>query len=191
MFERITKSSAAWLLGAAFLLASTGCKHTYQEKKVGEKEAPVLTSNTRIYVGRPYDTTYKEKVVHNSGKSIAEAVLIALNRNTKAAAMSRRPQSVPEALEAAIQYRAEFLIYPVILHWEDRATEMSGRRDKLSFRLDMYEVGTGEVVFSKEVEAKSRWMTDGGDSPTDLLQEPIDTYVQGLFRRLEAPSSLF
>lgn len=173
------------------MLMTLGCKHTYEEKRISDAAPPVMTSNTRVYVGRPFDATYKEKVVHNSGKSIADALLVAFSRNTKAVAMSRRPQSVPEALESAIQYRAEFMVYPVILKWEDRATEMSGIRDKLWFRIDLYEVGTGQVVHAKEFEAKSRWMTDGGDTPGDLLEDPINLYVQSLFQRRERPSSLY
>jgi hypothetical protein len=174
----------------ALTLLGLGCQHTYEEKKVNEAAPPVLQANTRIYIGRPFDATFKEKVVHNSGKSIAEALLIGFNRTTKAAAMSRRPQRVEEALEAAREYRAEYMVYPVILSWEDRATEKSGRRDKLLFRLDLYEVGGGTVVFSREIDAKSRWMTDGGDTPADLLQEPIDNFVQTLFRSFESPSLL-
>jgi hypothetical protein len=180
---------AAFATGLMLLAAA--CTHTYEEKKTTTSEPPVLTSVTRVYVGRPFDITYKDKVVHNSGKSIAEALLISFNRNTKGAAMSRRPQSVPEALESAVQFRAEFMAYPVILKWEDRSTEFSGIRDKLAFRLDLYEVGTGQVIHSKEFEAKSRWMTDGGDTPVDLLEQPIDLWVQTLFRRMERPSSLF
>jgi len=35
------------------------------------------------------------------------------------------------------------------------------------------------------------WLTEGGDSPNDLLEQPIEGFVNSLFRRVEKPSALW
>lgn len=171
------------------LLCGTGCQHTFEEKPLGKQAPPGLGATNRIYIGRPFDASFKEKIAHNSGAQIAEALLVAFYRNTKFAGMSRRPQTMVDAMKSAEEWRADYLVYPTIVKWEDRATEFSGVRDKLEFRLDLYKVATGEVLLSHLVDAKSRWMTDGGDTPVDLLQAPIDQWVQSLFQSpIEKPN---
>jgi hypothetical protein len=168
----------------------SGCQSTYSEKNLSDQPVPLLRNTSRIYVAIPFDASFKQKVAQHSGKQTAEALVTAFTRNTKSVSMSKYPESLSEALESARKYNAEYLIYPVLLKWEDRATEWSGRRDRLQVRIDTIDLSNSAVVFSKMVEATGKWMTEGGDSPADLLQEPADSYVNSLFRRLETPSAL-
>jgi hypothetical protein len=105
--------------------------------------------------------------------------------------MSRFPESLGEALEIARNGHMEYVLYPTIVRWEDRATEFTGRRDRLTIKADLIDLATSKVVFSREFEATGKWMTDGGETPKDLLEQPAEQYVNALFRRIEKPSALW
>ncbi len=68
-----------------------------------------------------------------------------------------------------------------ILHWEDRATEWSGRPDRVEVQISVYDTSTREEVASSSYSGKSKWATFGGDHPQDLLSEPTDNYVRSLY----------
>ena len=55
----------------------------------------------------------------------------------------------------------EYLLKPQILHWEDRATEWSGKPDRVKVSLPLYK--SGRLIGSALVSAKSSWWTYGGD----------------------------
>lgn len=178
------------LLMAGFAVL-TACKSTYSEKDLSTTPPPILKSNTRIYVAIPFDATFKKEVVQNSGKQTAQAFQVALMRYTRSVYMSKFPESLGEALEIARTGHMEYVLYPTIVRWEDRATEFSGRRDRLAVKADLIDLTTSQVVFSREIEATGKWMTDGGDSPNDLLLQPAEQYANALFRRIEKPSALW
>ena len=176
---------------AALAITVIGCKSTYTEKNVTHEPPPILKSNSRIYVAIPFDATHKETVVQNSGKQTAQAFQAAFLRYTRAVYTSKFPESLAEALEIARGGNLEYVLYPTILRWEDRATEWSGRRDRLAIKADLIDLSTSKVVFSREITATGKWMTDGGESPKDLLDQPAEQFVNALFRRIEKPSALW
>lgn len=178
---------AIFLLGA---MMWCGCQSTYTEKNTTTDAPPILRSTTRIYVAIPFDASFKEKVAQGSGKATAQAFYAAFARHIKGTYISRNPESLDEALDSARQIGAQYLVYPNILRWEDRATEWSGRRDRLQLKVDLIDLSTSRVAFSREISATGKWMTDGGDTPIDLLGEPAEEFVNALFRRIERPSAL-
>jgi hypothetical protein len=178
------------MLVAGFALL-TACKSTYSEKELSSEAPPILKSNTRIYVAIPFDATFKDEVVQGSGKQTAQAFQVAFLRYTRSVYMSRFPESLGEALEIARNGHMEYVLYPTIVRWEDRATEFTGRRDRLTIKADLIDLATSKVVFSREFEATGKWMTDGGETPKDLLEQPAEQYVNALFRRIEKPSALW
>ena len=56
----------------------------------------------------------------------------------------------------------KYLAYSTVRRWEDRATEISGIRDKLEIQLDIYDVESGELLQSAFLKGTSSWLTDGG-----------------------------
>ena len=186
-----------WLKNARLLMlltgfvVLTGCKSTYSEKELSTQAPPVLKSNSRIYVAIPFDATFKKEVVQGSGKQTAQAFQVALMRYTRSVYISKFPESLGEALEIGRNGHMEYVLYPSIVKWEDRATEFTGRRDRLIVKADLIDLSTSQVVFSKEIEATGKWMTDGGESPKDLLVQPAEQYANALFRRVEKPSALW
>ena len=178
------------LLLAAFALL-TGCKSSYSEKEISSETPPLLKSNTRIYVAIPFDATFKKEIAEGSGKQTAQAFQVAFMKYTRSVYTSKFPESAAEALEIARAGHMEYLLYPTLLRWEDRATEFTGMRDKLAVRAELIDVRTGKVVFSREFEATGKFMTDGGETPKDLLDQPAEQFANSIFRRIEKPSALW
>lgn len=74
-----------------------------------------------------------------------------------------------------------YLLYPEILHWEDRATEWSGKSDIVSVKVSLVGTEAGKVLDSAVVGGKSSWWTFGGDRPEHLLPKPLSDYAASLF----------
>jgi len=174
---------------AATPIFFTACHSTYSETNLSTQPPPILRNTSRIYVAIPFDATFKGKVAEHSGKQAADALAEAFSKNTRSVYSSKFPESLSEALESARKFNAEYLIYPVLLKWEDRTTEYSGRRDKLEMRVDTIDLSNSTVVYSEMIDATGKWMTEGGDTPGDLLQQPCQSYVNSLFRHIETPSA--
>ena len=83
------------------------------------------------------------------------------------------------AAKSAAQYR--YYVAPEILHWEDRATEWSGRPDRIEVQISIYDVNMQTEIASSVITGKSAWATFGGDHPQDLLPEPTNAYVASLY----------
>jgi hypothetical protein len=181
----------SFALLALSVLVVSGCKSTYSEKDLTTEPPPLLRSNSRVYVAIPFDATFKKNVAQGSGKQTAQALFAAFNRYTKSVYLGKFPESVSEALDSARRMNAEYLVYPNLTKWEDRATEWSGRRDRMEVKIDLIDLNDSKVMFSREISATGKWMTDGGDTPNDLLEQPAEEYVNALFRRVEKPSALW
>ena len=184
------RRSISFFATALVALLATACKTTYTEKNLTSEPPPILRSTSRIYVAIPFDASFKDVVAEDSGKLTAQAFQAALLRYTRSVYTSKYPESVSEALDNARRGNLEYVIYPTIVRWEDRATEWSGIRDRMALKVDLIELNTSTIVFSREVESTGKWMTDGGESPRDLLAEPAEQYVNALFRRIDRPSAL-
>lgn len=70
------------------------------------------------------------------------------------------------------------MIRPQILHWEERATEWSGKADRVEISLPLYR--SGRLIGSAMVKANSSWWTLGGDHVIDLLPRPFEIYAARL-----------
>ena len=75
-----------------------------------------------------------------------------------------------------------YFIKPVILSWEDRATEWSGRPDRIEIQLVIYDAVTKQELASSSYTGRSKVATLGGDHPQDLLEEPTNAYVNSLYQ---------
>jgi hypothetical protein len=172
-------------------LTLMGCKSTYSEKDNTAGPPPLLRNSSRIYIAVPLDASYKKQVAQGSGKQTAQAVHAALAKYSRVVFIGKIPESTEEALESARRANAEYMIYPHIVNWEDHATEYSGRRDRLDLKLDLIDARDGSLAFSREINATGKWLSDGGDTPGDLLEQPVEEYANTLFRRVEKPSALW
>lgn len=179
------------LAGLVLLGVTPGCKHSYtQESKDLTPSWEPMRSTTRVFIAMPEDALDKKEPVPNSGKRTALALYDAFSRHTKSVYTARMPEPFAESLARAKNANCEYMVFPTILLWQDRPTEWTGVRDKLQVKVDLVSVASGVVVRTTTINGKSRFMTDGGDAPQDLLSEPIDRFVRPLFRLSHTPSAL-
>lgn len=173
------------------LLPVAGCKSTYKESSVSHNQSrPMLRNDAMVYIAFPFDGVYKKEAVPESGKRTAAVLQEAFARHTRGALLARRPELMPEAIESAQRSRCQYLVFPSILRWEDRSTEWSGLRDRMELKLDLVDTLSGETLYTTVIKGRSKWMTDGGDAPQDLLETPVRHYADSLFRPFAVPSSL-
>lgn len=180
------------LLLTVTLSVFVGCKHTYEEVPLSSTgdPPPTLVSESALYVAIPLDAYYKKDVVFNSGTATADLIRETAARYVRRAYIARQPEASEQALQTARRAKCSYLIVPSILRWEDHATEFSGVRDRVEIKLQVFHVSTGELLHGVILKGTSRWMTEGGDKPLDLLREPVDKYLASLFHPLHTPSGL-
>ena len=109
------------------------------------------------------------------------AIKAALYKHLRKIIEGRHVESYEEALQTAKNTNIDYLIYPTILHWEDRATEWSSKADKIELQIVVTDTKTNFEVSSVRIKSHSSWWTFGGDHPQDLLDKPISQFIDTLF----------
>jgi len=162
---------------AVFLLS--GCAATYTVNR-GNDEGVQLAATKGVYIIRPEDGHYEGEPYEKSGQMTALATEVEFSKYATRVEISDR--CVLDACLATLK-NSEFgyLVEPRILHWEDRATEWSGKPDKISVKISVYDLSSGDRISQVILDGKSKWATMGGDHPQDLLSEPIGNYVASLY----------
>ena len=167
-----------YLLSIAFL-AITGCTASYQQSHVTEVTEK-LDPNRGVYIITPEDGWYMDQGYRSSGKMTANAVKSAFINHASRVVVTDDCSSI-ECVTDIDASEFGYIIEPSILHWEDRATEWSGKSDRLEIQLVVYDVATSDELANATLTGKSKWATFGGDHPQDLLQAPIEKYVDSLY----------
>jgi hypothetical protein len=166
------------LVLAASMLAA--CSSKYQVDAV---QIPVagLGVQSRFYVMLPRDGVYGSKTYVRSGQMTTTAVYQALVTRGAEAEQATKIEDEKTVIAEAKKNGFDYVFVPTILHWEDRATEWSGKLDRLTMHYAVYEAGTGKEVASTTIRASSKWATFGGDHPQDLLPKTTRQFVDQLF----------
>lgn len=157
--------------------------------------APTVATTTRFskddgfYVSVPRDGQYETRVYAGSGLQTARAVEAELLRHTTTVQVGSAAEGPDAARTAAQAAKLRYVVVPTILHWEDRATEWSGRLDKLQVRIDVVDAEAGTTLHSAGLSGESSWATFGGDHPQDLLPKPLEQFFSSLFPESSAPST--
>lgn len=177
--------------GCIVLMTAVGCRSAYQMSSESSPEMvrPEFQIKTRVYIGAPPDFIYKEEPVARSGKHTAEALWDAFRLFSRVCVAGRSPETLDQAMEQARKMRSEYLVYPVIIRWEEHRTEWTFIRDRLELRLEVYRVATGRVVYSTEVQARGGMMSDGEDTPEMLLTDPCEKFVRSIYHEVVQPSA--
>jgi Domain of unknown function (DUF4823) len=171
-------------LSAVAMLCS-GCVHTYTLTSISRNA--VLRTNATALVALPEDGHFEKIPYPGSGRTTGLALSAAFARHL------HRVDSTPETAAFAVQLdkaraaKFDYLIVATVVHWEDRATEWSGRPDRIEIEIRTMDAPSGETLALGSVKGKSKWATFGGDSPEDLLAKPLDSYVGWLFSPLGTP----
>jgi hypothetical protein len=167
-----------FIIFAIAILSS--CADTTQLTKSGNESFKLATEN-RIYVSVPTDGRYGNKIYSGSGANVSHIITSSFSKYAPGIESGYKFQTHEQALAYAKKNNIDFLILPTILEWEDRATEWSGKPDRVSIKIAVIHVGSGKTLSSAIIKGKSGLSTLGGDHPQDLLTEPIDEYAKSMY----------
>jgi hypothetical protein len=134
-----------------------------------------------VYVAVPENGRLQDKLYEKSGGQTADAIVVAIRQHEQNVVRGTAPESVADALAHARAGNLACVVYPTILHWEDRATEWSTMPDRIEIQLDILDAATGATLDSDTLTGTSKFWTWGGDHPQDLLAEPLTGYMTTLF----------
>lgn len=168
-----------WIAVAVAAFVLSGCAATYEHRAVTETDAD-LDRGSPVLIAQPGNGRYGATEYEGSGKAAAAAVQASFE------AHSNRVRVVPVCesfgcLNARDDSGEAYLVVPQILHWEDRATEWSGKPDRIKVKVSVHETGQSDPIASRLMSGKSKWATFGGDKPQDLLHTPISNFVDSLY----------
>lgn len=158
-----------------------GCADTHEFVRHGTSPANKLDPAASFYISVPNDGIYGAKTYRGSGLMTTQVLLAAFSKRARNVQAERSYQSFDDSLRMAKQAGQTYLVFPTILEWEDRATEWSGIPDRVSIKVEVVQVASGQTVESAIINGKSGLGTFGGDHPQDLLPKPVDDFVSTLF----------
>ena len=156
----------------------SACASTYTRQTVTAATSTLVTTGS-VLVAVPHDGSYGGDSYTGSGSATADAVRSAFSRYSNNVQVASGCSELDCLQSSSGHY--EYYVVPQILHWEDRATEWSGKKDKIEIKISVYSTGTAPIA-SQVINGKSKWATFGGDHPQDLLPKPINEYVTSLYR---------
>ena len=163
------------------LLILVGCADSQKLDINDQFGALKLDRNASAYIAIPANGRYGNKEYHGSGATVAQIIKGALLVHLVQVEIGTKVEDFPKAKSSAALGHHKYLFNPTIVQWEDRATEWSARADKVSVKIAVIDVKSGEQISSATITGRSGLATFGGDHPQDLLPEPITEYIAELF----------
>jgi len=162
------------------VLLLTGCASTYKHSELQPVEEK-LDSKTGVLISIPKDGRYGHIKYHNSGRMTANAIRAAFSKNASRVDLVNKCNE-ENCLTSIDIEKYGYYVNPKILHWEERATEWSGKPDRIEIQIIIYDAITQQELANSSYTGKSKWVTFGGDHPQDLLREPTNEYIKKLYR---------
>lgn len=162
------------------VLLGTGCVTRYSE--TGRFENAKMSSSGSALIVVPKDGFYGKDTYTGSGLMTARAVQAAFYAHLTRVEILEGDLKDDMAFARANTDNYTYLIEPLILHWEDRATEWSGLPDQIQIGIKVFDAATHQPIAGTMIEGASSWWTLGGDHPQDLLRKPLSDYAGSLFR---------
>ncbi len=164
------------------VLGISGCclSPTYQQTRSPAVMQPRLSMNASALIGVSSDGDFLDEHYEGSGQATTQAILGAFGVFLLRAEVLSKKSSLEEGVEEAKLRGITHYVHPTIVHWEERATEWSGKPDRIEVRIQIIEVNSGGIVDTVTLSGKSKWFTFGGDHPEELLNEPLRQYATEL-----------
>ncbi|MDM5142662.1 DUF4823 domain-containing protein [Aeromonas bestiarum] len=166
-------------LSALFSLLAVGCSSTYQQADV-QTMTNKLDASQGVLIYQPQDGSYETTQYQNSGQMTAQAIYAAFSKKAHRVEITTRCHGDP-CLNTIEPTQFRYYVKPVILHWEERATEWSGKPDVIEIQVVIYDTLSKKSIANSSFKGASKWATFGGDHPQDLLPEPTEKYVKALY----------
>lgn len=129
-----------------------------------------------IYVMQAKDGAYGGTVYAGSGLNVSKSVLRTLRQLQPLAQLVEKTDEA-DAIKAAKEKGATYLIIPDLSHWEPRATQWSGYRTKIEVELRILSLEPVEVISSRSYYGTNNSITFFNTKPEDLLDHDFDEFV--------------
>jgi len=163
-------------------ILTTGCTASYQMDRFSEgNDSQRLDRQKAVYITVPRDGAYESKIYHGSGQIVAQAVASAFSQFAAQVHVAESQLTNDEAIAFTKDHGAGYMVVPTITHWEQRATEWSGRPSRMAIRVTIVDAVTGNQISSTSLEGRSRIMSFTSTHPESLLRDPLAQYVVGLY----------
>ena len=173
MRQPITALTCLVLLSACAATPPHTASQTTQPSRLNTAKA--------IYIAMPQDGVSGLDTYRGSGQLTAQIVRAAFERRAYTVKNATQSQPLDQALETAKRTKCSYLVYPTIVHWEDRATSWSGIPDRVEIKIDILDVASGEIQHSTTIKGTSGLRRLGNSQPQDLLPQPIEEFVLTLY----------
>lgn len=165
------------------ILLYVGCVDTHSVMNTAPTGYETLSPDSSFFIAVPKDGIYGSTKYENSGLMTSQEIYSAVSQHASKVTVGEKHQSLGEAEAFAKDNDYQYLIYSTILNWEDRATEWSGKRDKVKIKIDVLNLSKGATANSSIIEGKSKWASFGGDHPQQLLADPMEEYFKSVFAK--------
>ena len=162
------------------LLFLSGCSSSFKYNELQTPELK-LDKSVGVLISTPENGWYDQIEYKKSGHMTANEIRSAFAKNAHKVSITSECIGT-SCLETIDTDDYGYYINPIILHWEDRATEWSGKPDKLEIQIITYDSKTKKEIGNTTYSGKSKWLTFGGDHPQDLLEKPTKKYVDTLYK---------
>ncbi|MFV0486319.1 MAG: DUF4823 domain-containing protein [Vibrio fluvialis] len=166
----------AFVSSAALL----GCADSHSLNVTDANSNIKLMPDTAVYISLSKDGEYGEHYYSGSGQMVSQIIQGELVTRLNNVVIAQKPESYASALQFASERKFDYLVYPTILHWEDRSTEWSAKPDKVKVKISVIDVKQKSTIKAGIIDGKSGLATFGGDKPQDLLPEPTKEFFSDL-----------
>lgn len=159
-----------------------GCASEFQVDRTTPLAGRIsLPAHSAVYIPLPMDGTFEFKPYAGSGASAAAVAAKALSRHAERVEVGTTVQSAAEGLAFARSGGFTHCAALELVHWEDRATEWSGKRDRATITITLSDARAGTQLDKATITATGTWWTLGGLHPQDLLERMMMQYDQSTF----------
>jgi hypothetical protein len=172
-----------------FVLGFTlqACMPAYKIDKSASKNIaaanPVLKASDKIVIVMPANGKYKNDTYPKSGEAVADKLNLAMREYTSEISLTDENMTLEAAKEYAVKNKFTHIMYPEITNWEDRQTAFSGRRDRVSIHITVFDVNNNKIADDCIIygNGKTSSWSPVNKTPEILLDKPFSVYMTGLF----------
>ena len=163
------------------MITISGCASQYQIRSLsGSGPNVVLNRQSGVYITVPADGRYQD--IHYPGSGQLVAQVLAMEFSKFARVVQTAPSQLPDnGMREARRAGSEYLVVPIITHWEQRATEWSGLPSRMALRITVMDVASGKQLLSEGIVARTSKVTFTSTTPDELLKKPIEKVVKRLY----------
>ena len=167
-------SSVVLLAGCASAPYESESIHLYQSNEP-------LSSEGQISVQTPNNALFDDTEYEISGEKTATAFKTALESHAKKVNIIDACE-LNNCLKNAKSIGSKYLMALNLIYWEDRATNWSGKADRLTIKVSTYDVSSGDLLNASYLHTNTSIYVPSGGHVEDYLPFLSNQYVRSLYK---------